>query len=104
MSTNTAGFAGKEEKKAWQREGSGLGLDKHRYDDMLDLPRHVSKKHRPMSIEERAVQFAPFAALVGHKELVKEVEDGEVGEELEVVEELLEETETTEEGEELGEL
>lgn len=39
-----------------------------RYDDMLDLPRHVSKTHRQMSIEERAAQFAPFAALVGHAE------------------------------------
>lgn len=55
-----------------------------RYDDMLDLPRHVSKTHRQMSIEERAAQFAPFAALVGHKELVKDVEDGESIEELKV--------------------
>lgn len=85
MSTNTAGFAGEAEKKVWRRGESGL--DKGRYDDMLDLPRHVSKVHAPMRMEERAAQFAPFAALVGHKELVKEMEEEEVVDELEVVEE-----------------
>lgn len=35
------------------------------YSDMLDLPRPVSKKHPPMSIEKRAAQFMPFAALTG---------------------------------------
>ena len=35
------------------------------YGDMLDLPRPVSKKHPPMSIEKRAAQFIPFAALTG---------------------------------------
>ena len=35
------------------------------YGDMLDLPHPVSKKHPPMSIEKRAAQFMPFAALTG---------------------------------------
>ena len=35
------------------------------YSDMLDLPRPVSKKHPPMSVERRAAQFMPFAALTG---------------------------------------
>ena len=35
------------------------------YSDMLDLPRPVSKKHPPMSLEKRAAQFMPFAALTG---------------------------------------
>ena len=35
------------------------------YSDIIDLPRHVSKKHPPMSMTNRAGQFAPFAALTG---------------------------------------
>lgn len=48
-----------------QEEGS-------KYKDMLDLPHHVSKTHPPMPVQDRAAQFAPFAALTGHQEAVKE--------------------------------
>lgn len=48
--------------------------DPHRYDDMLYLPRHVSKNHPQMPIYKRAAQFAPFAALSGHAAAVKEAE------------------------------
>lgn len=37
-----------------------------RYDDIINLPHHVSGKHPRMSMENRAAQFAPFAALTGH--------------------------------------
>jgi hypothetical protein len=45
--------------------------DEHRYDDLLDLPRHVSKNHRQMSRLDRAAQFAPFAALTGYEESIQ---------------------------------
>ena len=42
------------------------------YSDIIDLPHHVSKKHPQMSMYQRAAQFAPFAALVGHDEAIEE--------------------------------
>lgn len=44
----------------------------HRYDDMLDMPHHTSKKRPSMSELSRAAQFAPFAALTGYDAQVKE--------------------------------
>ena len=35
------------------------------YDDIIDLPRPVSRKHPPMPMMKRAAQFLPFAALTG---------------------------------------
>lgn len=48
--------------------------DSHRYDDIIDLPHHVSKIHAPMPVSDRAAQFSPFAALNGYKEAIKEAE------------------------------
>ena len=44
----------------------------HKYDDIINLPHHVSRKHPRMSIHDRAAQFAPFAALTGHGEAIAE--------------------------------
>lgn len=46
--------------------------DDHRYEDMLDLPHHVSQVHPPMSRADRAAQFSPFAALTGFGETIRE--------------------------------
>ena len=43
-----------------------------KYDDIINMPHHVSKKHPQMPMEERAAQFAPFAALVGYEDAVEE--------------------------------
>ena len=42
------------------------------YDDIIHLPHHVSKRHPQMSMWNRAAQFAPFAALTGYEESIKE--------------------------------
>lgn len=42
------------------------------YEDMLDLPHHVSKRHPPMPLSARAAQFSPFAALAGYEDAIKE--------------------------------
>lgn len=46
--------------------------DMHRYDDMLDMPHHVSTKHPQMSLHDRAAQFSPFAALTGYDDAIEE--------------------------------
>lgn len=42
------------------------------YDDIIDLPHHVSETHPPMSRADRAAQFSPFAALTGYDAAVRE--------------------------------
>ena len=42
------------------------------YDDIIDLPHPTSKKHPRMSMEERAAQFAPFAALTDFGGVIRE--------------------------------
>lgn len=42
------------------------------YDDIINLPHFESKKHKRMSIEARSAQFAPFSALTGYEDIVKE--------------------------------
>ena len=44
----------------------------HNYDEIINLPHHVSKKHPPMSLYARSAQFAPFAALTGYEDAVRE--------------------------------
>jgi len=43
-----------------------------KYSDIINLPHHVSNKHPHLSREQKAAQFAPFAALTGFDEDVKE--------------------------------
>ena len=43
----------------------------NRYDDIINLPHHVSPTRQRMSMHDRAAQFAPFAALTGHEEAIE---------------------------------
>jgi len=42
------------------------------YDDIINLPHHVSPTRPRMSMIDRAAQFSPFSALTGHDSAVKE--------------------------------
>ena len=42
------------------------------YDDIIDLPHHVSATRPQMSMMDRAAQFSPFAALTGYDAAIKE--------------------------------
>lgn len=44
----------------------------NKYDDIIDLPHHVSKTRKPMCLYNRAAQFAPFAALTGYDDAIEE--------------------------------
>lgn len=43
-----------------------------RYDDIIDMPHHVSNNRPRMSMSDRAAQFAPFAALTGFGAVITE--------------------------------
>jgi len=49
-----------------------------KYDDIINMPHHVSTKHPKMAVEDRAAQFAPFAALTGYDEAIKHAADNHV--------------------------
>lgn len=43
-----------------------------KYDDIIDLPHHVSSTHPRMPMADRAAQFSPFQALTGYGDAVNE--------------------------------
>ena len=49
-----------------------MKISKGKYDDIINMPHHISKKHPRMSLENRSAQFAPFAALTGYEDEVEE--------------------------------
>lgn len=48
----------------------------HQYDDIIDLPHHVSGRHPQMALRDRAAQFAPFAALSGYGDAIRRTARG----------------------------
>ena len=47
-------------------------MGRDNYEDIIHLPRPVSKKHPPMPLRDRAAQFMPFAALTGYDAEIRE--------------------------------
>ena len=47
--------------------------NEHKYDDIINLPHHVSRRHPPFGQDSYAAQFSPFAALTGYDGVVAEV-------------------------------
>ncbi len=45
---------------------------KEKYMDIIGLPHHKAVNRKPISLYDRAAQFAPFAALVGYDEMITE--------------------------------
>lgn len=66
MSTNTANLANFHPQTPKRKLED--------YNDIINLPHHQSKTHPPMSLENRAAQFAPYAALAGHRDIVNKDE------------------------------
>ena len=44
----------------------------NRYDEIINLPHHVSTTRPQMPLSDRAAQFAPFAALTGYEPAIKD--------------------------------
>lgn len=42
------------------------------YEDIVNLPRHISKIHPQATMADRAARFSPFAAISGYEDMVKE--------------------------------
>ena len=46
--------------------------DSENYEDIINLPHHVSSKRPQMPMLDRAAQFSPFAALTGYDDAIHE--------------------------------
>ena len=42
------------------------------YEDIVNIPRHISKVHPQATMADRAARFSPFAAISGYEDMVKE--------------------------------
>lgn len=61
-------------------------VETSKYNDMIDLPHHVSERHPQMDRLSRAAQFIPFAALSGYDDAIEE-ESRQTDERIELTEE-----------------
>ena len=47
-------------------------VEKFPYEDIVNLPPHISKRYPQPTMMDRAARFAPFAAITGYEEMVLE--------------------------------
>ena len=52
-----------------------MGKRQSRYEDIINLPHHQSKKRPQMSLYNRAAQFSSFNALQGYGDMVQDTAD-----------------------------
>ncbi len=45
-----------------------------KYEDIINLPHHISERHPRMPMSERAAQFSSFAALSGYEDAIRKTE------------------------------
>ena len=50
-------------------------MNKHEYEDLLDLERPTLPNHPPMPARDRAAQFQPFAALDGFEAAIEQARE-----------------------------
>lgn len=46
--------------------------EKFPYEDIINIPRHISKTRPQASMADRAARFSPFAAISGYEDMVRE--------------------------------
>ena len=66
------GTEGKNENGVIAAKGFDMEKTHGRYDDIIDLPHHISPTRPHMSMSDRAAQFSPFAALTGYDGVIRE--------------------------------
>lgn len=55
--------------------GIGLKCNENQYGDMICMEHPTSRTHPRMSAVDRAAQFAPFAALSGFEEAIRQAQE-----------------------------
>jgi hypothetical protein len=65
-------YSGSSNGKEKTAPESGREGDFFPYEDIVNFPHPVSRHHVPMTLLQRAAQFAPFAALTGYDDAIEE--------------------------------
>ena len=69
---NSSFLRSKKKLPSIRRCGMSNSNNRHKYDDIINLPHHTSPTRPRMTMIDRAAQFSPFAALTGYDAAVKE--------------------------------